>query len=87
MNTVKCPYCNGDIDVNTLNIGVQQFLVKGETLQDDKTVIKYFGPFKSQKMAEQTVAKVCGGFDSVDLLCKNQKTGEIKSLTVQFLEE
>lgn len=87
MRTVKCPHCSENIDVNDLPLGNQEFLVRASSRNTETNLesYKYFGPFESRKRAEESLAKVCGGFDEADILERNQKTGEIKSLTQKFL--
>ncbi len=92
MNTVKCPHCNENINVADLPLGNPKFLVEGCVVEESEDLgvrkaFKYFGPFDSIKRAEEVVSKVCGGFESVDILEKNLKTNEVKSLTEKFLEK
>jgi hypothetical protein len=59
-----------------------EFLVRGWINSQAKT----FGPFRSQERAEQTLVKVCGGFESCEILCKTKSKG-IFSLTDKFFNE
>jgi len=60
----------------------QQYLVKCE--KEGVSRFFFFGPFDSLRRAEETVSKVCGGFNTVIIL-KSTATGYV-SMVAEFLD-